>query len=32
LLTVRTEDMRFHNMKQEILKFYFEKAPYLQAN
>ncbi len=32
LLTVRSESLRFHNIKQEVLKFYFEGAPYLKAN
>lgn len=32
LLTVRTETLRFHNIKQEILKYYFDAAPYLKAN
>lgn len=32
LLTVRTENLRFHNIKQEVLKFYFDGAPYLKAN
>ena len=32
LLTVRTESLRFHNIKQEILRFYFDGAPYIQAN
>jgi tetratricopeptide (TPR) repeat protein len=32
LLTVRTESLRFHNIKQEVLKFYFDGAPYLKAN
>jgi tetratricopeptide (TPR) repeat protein len=32
LLTVRTESLRFHNIKQEVLKFYFEGTPYLKAN
>jgi tetratricopeptide (TPR) repeat protein len=32
LLTVRSENLRFHNIKQEVLKFYFEGAPYLKVN
>ena len=32
LLTVPSESLRFHNIKQEVLKFYFEGAPYLKAN
>jgi hypothetical protein len=32
LLTVRTENLRFHNIKQEILRYYFEGTPYLKAN
>jgi tetratricopeptide (TPR) repeat protein len=32
LLTVRSESLRFHNIKQEVLKYYFEGAPYLKAN
>ena len=32
LLTVRTESLRFHHIKQEIMKYYFEKSPYLKAN
>ena len=32
LLTVRSDSLRFHNIKQEIMKYYFEKAPYLGAN
>lgn len=32
LLTVRSESLRFHNIKQEVLKFYFDGAPYLKAN
>lgn len=28
LLTVRSENLRFHHIKQEILKYYFEGAPY----
>lgn len=32
LLTTRSNNLRFHNIKQEILKYYFDKAPYLDAN
>lgn len=32
LLTITSESLRFHNIKQEILKFYFDGAPYLKAN
>lgn len=32
LLTMRSENLRFHNIKQEVLKFYFDKEPYLRAN
>lgn len=32
LLTVRSESLRFHNIKQEVLKFYFDGTPYLKAN
>ncbi len=32
LLTVVSESLRFHNIKQEVLKFYFDGAPYLKAN
>lgn len=32
LLTMRSENLRFHNIKQEILKYYFDKEPYLRAN
>lgn len=32
LLTVRSESLRFHQIKQEVLKFYFDGAPYLKAN
>ena len=32
LLTVRTESLRFHHIKQEIMKYYFERTPYLEAN
>ncbi len=28
LLTVRSESLRFHNIKQEILRYYFDGAPY----
>ncbi|MBF0441578.1 MAG: hypothetical protein HQK54_06710 [Oligoflexales bacterium] len=29
LITHASKDLRFHTIKQEILKFYFDKAPYL---
>ena len=32
LLTVRSDTLRTHNIKQEIMKFYFDKKAYLQAN
>ena len=32
LLTVRTESMRVHQIKQEVLKYYFDNAPYLKAH
>ena len=32
LLTTRAESLRFHTIKQEVLRFYFEGAPYLKAN
>lgn len=32
LLSVRTENLRDHNIKQEILRYYFEGTPYLRAN
>jgi tetratricopeptide (TPR) repeat protein len=32
LLTVRTKNLRFHNIKQEILRFYFDGEPYMEAN
>lgn len=32
LLTVRSDSLRFHNIKQEVLKYYFDGAPYLKAN
>ncbi len=32
LLTVRSESLRFHNIKQEVLKFYFDGTPYQKAN
>lgn len=32
LLSTRVDSLRFHNIKQEVLKFYFEGAPYLKAN
>lgn len=30
LITVRSESLRFHNIKQEILRYYFEGSPYLK--
>jgi tetratricopeptide (TPR) repeat protein len=32
LLTLRFESVRFHHIKQDLMKYYFEKAPYRQAN
>lgn len=32
LLTVRSDSLRFHNIKQEVLKYYFDGVPYLKAN
>jgi tetratricopeptide (TPR) repeat protein len=32
LLTLRSESLRFHNIKQDILRYYFEGAPYLKVN
>ncbi len=32
LLTQRTDSLRFHHIKQEVLKYYFEGTPYLKAN
>ncbi|MFW7381236.1 MAG: tetratricopeptide repeat protein [Oligoflexus sp.] len=32
LLTTRTESLRFHNIKQEIMKYYFDKKPYQSSN
>jgi len=32
LLKVKTESLRLHNIKQEILKYYFEETPYLKVN
>ena len=32
LLTARTNSIRCHNIKREILKYYFEGEPYLKAN
>jgi tetratricopeptide (TPR) repeat protein len=32
LLTTRTESLRFHNIKQEIMKYYFDKKPYQGTN
>jgi len=32
LLTHRTENLRFHNIKQEIMRYYFDKEPYRGIN
>jgi len=32
LITVRSESLRFHNIKQEILRYYFEGSPYLKGD
>ena len=32
LLTYKAESLRFHNIKQEILRFYFDGDPYMKAN
>lgn len=32
LITVRAENVRFHNIKQEIMKFYYDRQPYLRAH
>jgi tetratricopeptide (TPR) repeat protein len=32
LISMRTENLRFHTIKQEILKYYYEREPYLKAN
>lgn len=32
LLSLRSENLRFHNMKQKIMKFYFDKEPYQSSN
>ena len=32
LITVRSESLRFHNIKQEILRYYFEGSPYLKPD
>ncbi|MEY4632133.1 MAG: hypothetical protein RIQ81_2253 [Pseudomonadota bacterium] len=32
LITVRSESLRFHNIKQEILRYYFEGSPYLKSD
>jgi len=32
LLTLRSESLRMHHIKQMVLKFYFEGSPYLKAN
>jgi tetratricopeptide (TPR) repeat protein len=32
LLTVKSDSLRVHNIKQEVLKYYFDGAPYLKVN
>lgn len=32
LLTVKSDSLRIHNIKQEILRYYFDGAPYLKVN
>lgn len=32
LLTLTSKNFRFYNIKQEIMKFYFDKAPYMKVN
>lgn len=32
LIAVRSESLRFHNIKQEILRYYFEGSPYLKGD
>lgn len=32
LLTHRTESLRFHNIKQEIMRYYFDREPYRGVN
>jgi tetratricopeptide (TPR) repeat protein len=32
LITVRSESLRFHNIKQEILRYYFDGSPYLKPD
>lgn len=32
LLTVPSQSLRFHNIKREVLRFYFDSEPYLKAN
>jgi predicted Zn-dependent protease len=32
LLSMRSDNMRMHSIKRDVLKFYFEGAPYLRAN
>lgn len=32
LLTVRTENLRFHNIKQEVMRYYYNREPYRGMN
>ena len=32
LLTLASQNLRFHHIKQEIMKYYFDKVPYLAVN
>jgi len=32
LLTVKSESLRFHQIKQDIMRYYYDGAPYLKAN
>ncbi len=32
LLTLRSESVRFHHIKQDLLKYYFDRTPYGKAN
>jgi tetratricopeptide (TPR) repeat protein len=32
LLTTRSQSLRFHTIKQEVMKFYYDGEPYLKAN
>ena len=32
LLTLASQNLRFHHIKQEIMKYYFDQAPYLEVN